>query len=527
MAAAVGMIAALRSGAAWAVVEPGQPGARLDSLLDRTDCAAIVHSGQAPAGDRLPVLIDYATSGAPDACEVPADGRHPAYLVFTSGTTGQPKAVVISRANLDAAIAGRVESYGPAPICLSAMSVSFDGLIGTLFAALAGGGTLVVPDARQLRDPVAVAELAARHRVTHIDAVPSFYQLLLDQAELLPSSVTTVALGGEVVPPALVERHRTALPQARLLNEYGPTETTISCTLHPIAGTPKRTVPIGRPLHGATAQVLDERLRPVPQGQIGELYVGGDYVGLGYAGAPGDTAERFVADPRRRGGRMYRTGDLVTVGQTGELAFHGRVDDQVKVRGVRVELGEIEHVLRRHHSVRQAVVIRDDDSIAAFVVGTASSVELRAHCTEYLIEQAIPATFVTVAQIPLTHNGKTDREALRSLVPVTAGAVPARPGWTATHHAVATEWATVLRHHDAGLADRFWQVGGTSLKLMDLYERLDARWPGLLRVGELFELDTIGAQADAIASRAANDRAGDRPGGNRAQPPSPMFRLEV
>jgi amino acid adenylation domain-containing protein len=510
----VGVFASLRVGSAWAVVEPGRPVVRLKSLLENTDCAAVVHAGQKPPfGEKL---VDYQESG--QAADVVVDGGAAAYLVFTSGTTGQPKAAMISRANLDAAIAGLKTTYGERTVALSAMSVSFDALLGSLFVTLSTGGTFVLPDARELLDPIAMADLAAEHRITRFEAVPSFYQLLLDRANGLPDSIETVLLGGEVLTPALVGHHRAVLPNARLLNAYGPTETTIACTLHEVRENPGITVPIGPGLPGTTVHVMDDQLQPVPPGQIGELYVGGDYVGLGYAGDPRQTAHRFVAAPD--GTRMYRTGDLAAVGPAGALTFHGRVDDQVKIRGVRIELGEIEHVLQTHNEVRQAAVIRDGEGVVAFVAGTASNADLRAHCAKHLIEQAIPGIFVSVERIPLTQNGKADRNALRSFIPATPDAVPAVLGWTKQQCEVAAEWAAVLRHHDAGLRDRFWQVGGTSLKLMDLYERLDTRWPGRLRVGELFELDTIEAQAAAIESRASGpDRS--------AQRTAPMFRLEV
>ncbi|MFD1539473.1 non-ribosomal peptide synthetase [Nonomuraea guangzhouensis] len=504
MAALVGMLATLRAGAAWVVVEPGHPAVRLRAVLDSTDCAAIVHLPGADVPAQGPTLIDYTARGPGGAvASRTVDGRHPAYLVLTSGTTGRPKTVAISRSNLDVAIADHVGLYGPAPVFLPAMSVSFDGVLTVLFATLVSGGTVVLPDARELRDPVAVSTLANQHRITHLFAVPSFYDQLLGRAEPLPDSLAMAFIGGEVVTPALVEQHRTALPGARLMNVYGPAETSMVCTAHQVLGSPKRTVPIGRAFAGVVTRVLDERLRPVPPGRIGELYIGGGYVGLGYAGAPVSTAERFVADPHGHGARMYRTGDLAAVNPDGELEFHGRTDDQVKVRGVRVELAEIEHVVRGHDAVRQAAVLTTaDHGVVAFVVPAGEDgqvgARLRAFCAERLIEQAVPALFVPVDRIPLTHNGKIDRSALLTMIPATSpGTIPG----TEAQRQVAAEWGAVLRHHDFGPHDNFWRVGGTSMKLMDLYERLDARWPGVFRIGELFDLDTIEAQADAVATR--------------------------
>ncbi|HEX6343526.1 AMP-binding protein [Umezawaea sp.] len=334
-AALVGVLATLRAGASFAVVDPDHPAERLDSVLEVADCAAIVHLGavRGPLRDveRPPPLVEFTARGRsrPDR-PVAADGRHPAYLLHTPVPAGRPKTIVITRSNLDAAITGHTTLYGPAPVVLPALPVSDDGVLGALFATLASGGTLVLPDARELADPRAVAALATRHRTTHLLTTPSSHHRLLDRADLLPATLDLCLLHGEPVTPDLVARHRASLPRTRVTTVHGPAEATIACLAHAVTGSPKWTIPLGRPLAGTTILVLDPHLRPVPPGEVGELYVGGAAVGPGYACDPGRTAERFVANPAGDGTTVYRTGDLVSVDPTGTVVFHGRATTPIK-----------------------------------------------------------------------------------------------------------------------------------------------------------------------------------------------------
>jgi hypothetical protein len=253
--------------------------------------------------------------------------------------------------------------------------------------------------------------------------------------------------------------------------------------------------------------VLDERLRVVPDGVIGELYIGG-FVAVGYAARPELTAQRFIADPDagHPGERLYRTGDLARVNDRGELEFHGRVDHQVKIRGSRVELGEVESVLEEHPAVRQAVVVVQDGGLAAFLItddGTdrPETLALREFCRPHLMEQAIPERFEWIDRMPVTATGKADRTALAHRVPVRPTPVaPDRSQWSELQNAVASIWSEVLGHDECGQQDNFFMVGGTSLKLIDLFERLDEQWPGAIDVAALFDLATIEKQAAAIAT---------------------------
>jgi amino acid adenylation domain-containing protein len=536
-ATVVAMLAAARVGAAWAVVEAGQPAARLAAVVRDTDCRVLVHAGSRPACADTLAHLDVrdlvAAPPVPLPPTLPLD--LPAYVIHTSGSTGRPKGVVVGHSHLDASIRCRGVLYGAEPpTFLTALRLSFDGSLGATLWTLRRGGTVVLPDEERMADPCAVALLAASHAATHLICVPSYYRLLLDHAALLPPTLRHVSVGGERCDAGLVRRHRRLLPATELVNEYGPTEAIVSCTYQRVAPTHSRgEVPIGAPLPGASVHVLDAALREQPAGAVGELYVGGQFLAQGYAGQPSRTAERFVADPFAAvpGARLYRTGDLAARRTDGALEFRGRADDQVKVRGYRVEPAEVAEVVSAHPAVRRAAVLLDplmsEPVLVAYLVCDGrppSPAALRVLCRESLPPAAVPARFVVVPAIPLTVNGKLDRDALARL-----GAAqeedrvdaPADHDWTVLQRAVADIWAEVLGHRACGLGDSFFDTGGTSLKVVDLHKRLQRRWPGTVRVGELFDIKTIAAQAALVAERAG------APAAERGRPPAVGLSFEV
>lgn len=531
--AVTAMLAALRAGAAWAVVEPDQPPSRLKALLADTDCAVVLTSGPDPVLEGLPgapgtldvaglhvreLIEEGAGFADQEAGAVPEEA--PAYIVCTSGSTGTPKGVMVSRGQLAASVGPREGVYGSGhSTFVMAMRLSFDGMLGGMFWSFTRGHTLVLPDDKQLKQVHELARLAGEYSATHLIVVPSYYRALLDEGRLLPRTLGLVVVAGEACTPELVRAHRERLPGAELVNEYGPTETTISCTVEPGLDPSWARIPIGKPWPGAEARVLDDRLREVPRGERGELYIGGTFVAMGYAGQPGRTAERFVADPYGPpGSRLYRTGDIAHVDATGSLNYHGRSDQQVKIRGARVELGEVEAALERHPAIGQAVVVLDtadggEPRLVAFLTAaspggsTPSWSELRSHCWEFLVEQAVPAFFSTLERMPLNASGKADRPALMKMLPApTPAPAPADAGHEddgpeGRVRRVARIWSRVLGHDESGPRDNFFAVGGSSLKVIDLHKRLEEEWPGVLRVGELFDLTTISSQAEAVTAR--------------------------
>ncbi|MFG3295288.1 amino acid adenylation domain-containing protein [Streptomyces sp. NPDC048179] len=543
----VAMLAALRTGAAWAVLEPDLPVGRFEALCRDVDCAVVVSEGaDAVPSSALsampdpPKVVDAADLPLPRLVEAgrepsavvpgpPVPEQSPAYVAYTSGSTGVPKGVLVSRGQLAASISCRGPVYGTGQsVFLIALRLSFDGILGGMFWSLTGGHTLVLPDARQLPRVAEFTRLAREHRVTHLFNIPSYYRAVLRDPAGLPDTLRLVVVGGEACTPQVVRAHHERLPRARIVNEYGPTETTIACTVATDPDPARERVPIGRPWPGTRTLVLDERLREVPAGERGELYVGGPLVALGYANQPAGTAERFVADPYGQpGGRLYRTGDIASADGQGALHYHGRTDDQAKVRGVRIEPGEIESALEHHPGVEQAVVLceragQDEPQVVAFVLPTPGdeppdASELREHCRGRLMEQATPTLFVPVDRIPLDRSTKADRAALRTLIPTDRQASGGTPDgdWSGHRLAVRRIWAEVLGHSGSGPDDNFFAVGGSSIKVVELHDRLDSRWPGALRVGELFDHITIAAQAQRIA-----DRLGERPQGAEPAPPA-------
>ena len=535
----VAMGAAMTAGAAWAVIEPHQPESRVEALVRDTGCRVLIHAGQPAAGAARHGLTPVDLRHRAEADVGPLPGALPddlpAYVIYTSGSTGRPKGVVVGHANLAASIGCRAALYGPRPpVFIVLLRLSFDGSLGATLWTLTRGGTVILPGEARMGDAEDAARLAAGHRATHLICVPSYYRLVLGHASALAGSLVHVSLGGERCTGDLVERHYRLLPDTALVNEYGPTEAIVSCLSHPVAaGNPAAPVPIGAPLPGATAHVLDSRLREAPAGTVGELYVGGPFTAHGYASQPARTAERFVADPFAAGGgsRLYHTGDLASRRPDGTLDFHGRVDDQVKIRGHRIEPAEVALLLREHPLVREAAVLAEEGAepaLVAYVVcdGPLPATSLRFLCRQRVPAAAVPARFVAVPAMPLTANGKLDRAALARFG---ATAVPdptthrGDPGWTDVQRAVADEWAEVLGHRDWDRQTNFFSAGGTSLKIINLHTQLERRWPGALRIGILFDLTTVAEQADAVAAHLANrpgDRPPDHPGGHRPAPPA-------
>jgi amino acid adenylation domain-containing protein len=364
----VGILGILKAGAAYVPLDPSYPRDRLTFVLEETAAPVVLTQRSLenvlPASISGRVLLDGDWSAIADFPETRPDvavgPEHWAYVIYTSGSTGTPKGVPITHRGLVHSTVARFMYYPRAVgrfLLLS--SFAFDSSVAGIFWSLCQGGALVLPLQKQEQDVHAIAALIARHAVTHTLCLPSLYALLLRYADPQQlSSLHTVIVAGEACPAELVRRHYAALPGATLYNEYGPTEGTVWATVYAVppdfAG---QLVPIGRPIPNAQAYILDAHRQPVPVGVLGELYIGGPGIAPGYLNSPALTADRFLDHPYQPGERLYRTGDLVRYLPDGTIEFRGRVDHQVKVRGYRVELDEIEAVLLQHAAVAQALVI--------------------------------------------------------------------------------------------------------------------------------------------------------------------------
>jgi amino acid adenylation domain-containing protein len=539
----VGLLGVLKAGGAYVPLDPDSPPERVRFMLEETEASilltdllteqSLLHLFKKTRARVITLDVDW-----PNICESSVDNPahalsqdNLAYIIYTSGSTGKPKGVMVSHRNLVNAVLGQFAVLQePVGSTLLLMSYFFDGSLLSIFCSLCGGGTLVIPREGHQADPAVVAQLIVEKRIPHIFTVPSFYSLLLEQAK--PGqlqSVRVVHVGAEACTTQLVQRHQQILPQSILLNEYGPTETTILCTQYACgSNTTKTSVPIGRPTSNAEIYLLDEQLQPVPIGIQGQLYVGGQGVTRGYLNRPQLTAEMFIPHPfsREPGARLYRTGDLARFEADGNILFLGRADQQVKLRGYRIEPGEIESECRECDGVRQAAVVVREDApgdkrLVAYLVADAeqelTAQALREHLKESLPDYMIPAAFVFLDELPLTRNGKLDRQALPS--PAATRPVPSdgfiAPS-TELERLLAGLWQEVLGIEQVGLHDNFFDLGGDSLRAALLIHRLKEQLGAFIYVVALFEAPTVAAlsayltehYSDAV-SRVIGDEAGE------------------
>ncbi len=520
----VGLVVALlgvwRAGAGYVPLDPAQPTARLTSLIREAGTGLVLAGPElehpvAEAGARR---VDPAAAEAelPDSARpLPAaDPDGVAYAIFTSGSTGKPKAVAVTHAGIANRVGWTVGRHGlgAGDRVLQKTTIGFDAAGWEIFAPLVGGGTVVLAPAGAERDPAGLLRAVAEQGITVLQVVPSVLRLLVEEGDWSGcGSLRLLFSAGEALHAELVARVRElAGAELEVWNTYGPTECSIDVTA--FAADPAVTsgpVPIGRPLPGLKALVLDPSGTPVPVGVPGELYVGGVGVARGYAGRPGLTAERFVPDPYESGARLYRTGDQVRWRADRTLEYLGRLDHQVKVNGVRIEPGEIEAALAAHPSVTGAVVVpyESEDGgkrLAAHLTtdGPApGSAELRVFLAERLPESHVPSFFHVLDAFPLLASGKADRAALPTPAELAAAS---RTGFVAPRDAaeelVAGVWAELLGREQVGALDDFFALGGTSLQLTRLAARLRAASGEKISLRGLFGATTVEAQARLLGT---------------------------
>ncbi|MGP3963942.1 amino acid adenylation domain-containing protein [Nonomuraea sp. 3N208] len=506
--AVVALLAVWRAGGAYLPLDPDYPDERLAFLI--TDSAARLVVTDAGLARRLPretvVLVTADESGHGGHRWLggwdPVEPGDAAYVIYTSGSTGRPKGVLVEHGSLAGRVRWMREAYGIGPDdrVVQFASLSFDAHAEELYPALtAGAGVLLLPDgAAALPD---VLRTAAGRRVTVLDLPTAYWHWLTEALDHVtwPESLRLVIIGGEQVHAAAVARWRDRFgDRIRLVNTYGPTEATVIATAADLgeADTGRRP-PIGRPIGGTAAYVLGRYGEPVPPGFPGELCLGGEGLARGYLGRPALTADRFVPDPYGPpGSRLYRTGDRVRRRPDGTLEFLGRFDAQVKVRGFRVEPGEVEAALLTHPGVRQAVVTADGERLTAYVVGPAEPDELRLHLAAALPAHLVPTAWVRLAALPLTISGKVDAAALPAPGPAPAAEfVPPR---TDAEALVAGIWGELLGVEAVGVHDDFFALGGHSLLATRVAALLRNALDTEVPIRTVFDQPTVAGLATAV-----------------------------
>jgi amino acid adenylation domain-containing protein len=517
----VGILGVLKAGGAYVPLDPDYPAARVEYMLSDAGASVLITSTKvqriAPEASVERIYLDAGwneiTSEGTANPESITGPDNLAYVIYTSGSTGRPKGVGITNRSVVSFLNWANEVY-PEQVhagLLAATSVCFDLSIFELFLPLCFGGRIILVD-----NVLALPGLSEKEEVTLINSVPSAIRELVND-DVLPRSARIVNLAGEPLSAELARKLYATLPEHRLYNLYGPTETTTYSTSTSIASSVAVTPGIGQPIANTCVYVLDRDGKPAGTGVPGELYIGGAGLARGYLNRPELTAEKFVPNPFsvEPGARMYRTGDRVRWLADGTLEFLGRIDHQVKLRGYRIELGEIESVLASHPSVREAVVLVSDDPVAgqrlvAYLVSTGetkpSVAELRAYLQGKLPGYMVPSAFVTLRELPLTPNGKLDRKALPAPTPTVREGTPAEP-LTLSEELVAGVWRQVLGVDRVGRVENFFELGGHSLLATQIISRVQKLFGVAVELRQLFANPTVAGLATQIeiARRSGHD----------------------
>lgn len=519
----VGLLAILKAGGAYVPLDASHPKERLGFMLRDTEASLLLT--QAHLMDRFPVTgiralcldTDWATLASEDTRnpEGGAGPDHLAYVIYTSGSTGQPKGTLIPHRGLANYLNYCLKTYDVAggegaPVH---SSLGFDLTVTALWAPLLAGRTIfLLPEQHSLEGIVEVMQ--GQQALSLLKLTPSHVGLL---EQLLPSDAAShtraLVIGGEALFAEQLKFFRRHAPNARLFNEYGPTETVVGCCVYeaPALGDAQGPVPIGRPIANTQVYVLDQAMRPVPMGIPGELYIGGAGLARGYLHRPELTAERFVRNPfsRDADARLYRTSDLCRWRSDGNLEFLGRSDQQVKLRGHRIELGEIECALMEHPAVREAAVLLREDMhglprLVAYVqprhAVCPSESELRSHLLRTLPDYMVPTVFVCMPALPLSDNGKVDRRALPMPEPKAVDVAPVTlTPTTKAEELLAQIWSQVLGIRSVGQTDNFFELGGDSILAIQVMGK--ARQAGMrLSLRDLFRYPSIAALARMVSA---------------------------
>ncbi|MFJ9033166.1 amino acid adenylation domain-containing protein [Streptomyces sp. NPDC102274] len=520
----VGVLGILTAGAAYLPLDPGQPAERLAAMIeDAAPVLVLSDVPDAPHADWRSLTAVEAEGQRDDAPGVTVRPSDPAYVIYTSGSTGRPKGVVVTHVSVTHLFDQWLARFGDVPgeAASAWSSIGFDASVHEILLPLTTGAVLrLVPD--ELRgDPEALMGWMREHRVATAFLPPSYVKWIDEdpEARLKGLALRQLLTGVESLPEMALYRIRQALPGLRICYGYGPTEATLYSTAYTDPRPLDRPCPIGRPLPGTRLYLLDERLRPVPPGVAGEVCIAGASLAGGYVRRPDLTAERFVPDPFVPGERMYRTGDLARWLPDGNAMYVGRLDDQIKLRGFRIEPGEVEAALLDLPGVREAAVLADRDApggprlVAGIGRGDTalrSPYEWRAALSERLPDYLIPSVFVELPRLPLNRSGKLDRTALlessRSALPAQVNTAAPRDHVEMALHRI---WTRLLLHPGIGVTDNFFDLGGTSISAIKVAHAVQEEFGETLPIRDLMLHPTIEALAERLRKGAAPGRPGD------------------
>jgi amino acid adenylation domain-containing protein len=517
----VTLLAILKAGGVFVPLDEQQPVERQQYIVDDARIAVVLtHTRfkEVPEAARVVYLdLEQEKIAAQSTANLAgvAQPANLAYVIYTSGSTGRPKGVAVSHEGIVSHCLDIQEPYNlrAEDRMLAFAALTADVSLEEILPTLLVGASLVMRGG-PVWTPSELVRALAKYEISIVMLATAYWhKLTQDGIDELTSSfnVRLVVIGGEAALPETVRLWQsTPMRDVTLLNAYGPTETIIAATWFDMAAPDTYhlpTVPIGRRLARRTTYILDSHGNPAPVGVPGELHIGGPVIARGYLHQPELTAEKFIPDrfSDQRGGRLYRTGDLARYLPDGNIEFFGRIDHQVKVRGFRVELGEIEAALKQHASVKEAVVLYENERLIAYTQlrteGEAGASDLRAYLKEHLPEYMVPVIFVEIAEIPLTPNGKLDRHALPAVGTISAPDAEYAAPRTPAEELLSGLWANVLRVNRVGINDNFFELGGHSLLAIQLISRIRDAFGLELPLSDLFEHPTVSELAQSVENR--------------------------
>jgi amino acid adenylation domain-containing protein len=519
----VALLATVKAGGCYMPLHDSYPVERMQQIVDHAGQPvivadeAMVSRGMPHCG---PLIVagsgpETATPLVPDPSADPDTGTGPdhlAYIMHTSGSTGEPKGVAVTHRSALSTVLDECWDGGRHQRVLMAAPYAFGVSLYEVWVPLLRGGQIVVaphgtPDVATLR------RLIGENQVTGIQLAAGLFRVVAEEAPDCLTGIREVITGGDTISPSAVQRVIQACPGIVVRSMYGSAELVTFSTGVPISAPYQAaaTVPVGRPMNGTLVYILDEHLRDVSPGDSGDLYIGGSRLAQGYLGRPDLTAQRFIADPFRVGQRMFRTGDIARWTKDGLLDFVGRSDDQVKIRGFRVELAEVESAIARYPGAADVVVTapqteRGERRLTAYVVATDANVDIRAlreHATATLPDYMVPSAFVVLDAFPVTPNGKVDRASLPE--PGTPGTTAHHPPRNRVEDTLCAVFAEVLNVPEVGIHDDFFELGGDSLLAVRIVSRVTAKLGARLTTETIFNNGTVAQLAEQLTYADGKD----------------------